>query len=118
MRRITATLEIRRRLRDTEPDRYGNPSRAFGEPERWPVFAVAPLADGDPEPAGGERDVRVRALTVLAPIDGPRPDALDRVVHADDEYEVIGPPDVWDRNPNVGRTMHRGITVHLRRSEG
>lgn len=115
MRRITATLGIRRRIEGAE-DRYGNPVEAWSDPEPWPVYAVGPRASD--EPWTENRDPNVAELTVFAPVDGPRPGPLDRVVVDGLEWDVDGRPGEWDRNPHVEATRQRGIVVNLERKEG
>ena len=118
-RRITQTLGIRRRI-EGEEDIYGNPKVTYGEPEDWPVYAVAPRVQaGTAEPAEDNRDAIYTGLTVYAPLNGPRPGPHDLAVHAGhDDWEVIGEVGVWDTNPHAPNTRHVGIVVNLDRTEG
>lgn len=115
MRRVTAVLAILRRV-EGEPDRYGNPTVGW-EQVSWPVFAVAPRIESS-DPGLENRDPVVRGLTVFAPANGPRPAATDRVLVDGDAFDVVGDVGVWDRNPHVLSTRHRGIVVNLKRTEG
>ncbi len=117
MRRITATLSIRRRI-DGAVDRYGNPTVTYTDGVAWPVYAVAPRSAGDAEPFQGGRDAVVRGLQVFAPVDGPRPGPHDLVDYRGESWAVIGDEAEWDRNPHFVSTFHRGIVVNLERKEG
>lgn len=117
MRRITATLSIRRRT-EGAVDRYGNPVVGYSEGVAWPVFAVAPRSAGDAEPFQGARDPVVRGLQVFAPVDGPRPGSHDVVEYRGDQWVVVGDVAEWDRNPHALVTTQRGIVVNLERKEG
>lgn len=118
MRRITQTLEIRRKVVG-EPDRYGNPGTVGWVGEAWPVYAVAPRGQaGLSEPFEANRDPVVKGLQVFAPVEGPRPGPHDRVVHGGAEWTVTGDVGVWDHNPHFARTTQRGVVVNLDRSEG
>lgn len=115
MRRITATLGIRRRI-EGELDMYGNPRVSHGDPEPWPVYAVAPRAST--EPGEANRDLVLSGLTVYAPASGPRPDAHDLVTYRSEDWQVTGDVGEWDRNPHVTLTSQHGIVVNLDRTEG
>lgn len=118
IRRVTAVLGIRRRIEGAK-DIYGNPKVAYGDPEEWPVYAVAPRSQaGTAEPAEDNRDLVYTGLTVYAPLDGPRPGAHDLVVHTGDDWEVIGEVGVWGKNPHAPDTRHVGIVVNIDRTEG
>lgn len=114
MRRITATLAIRRRV-EGAVDRYGNPTISYGPPEPWPVYAVEPRV-GE-EPMERARDALISSVVVYAP-SSPRPGPLDRVEHLGVTWEVRGQVGDWDRNPHVPVTTQRGIAVNLERKEG
>lgn len=115
MRRITQVLTIRPRV-EGDTDRYGNPVVGYGPGVDWPVFAVAPRSstEGD-EP---NRDLVFVGVTVYAPADGPAPGPHDLVVWGGEDWQVVGDPGVWDNNPHVTATRHRGIVVNLDRKEG
>lgn len=115
MRRITATLAIRRRVEGAS-DIYGNPKVSYGAPEEWPVFAVAPRSSTEPQDPN--RDLVVTGITVFAPVEGTMPGALDLVEHRGDTWQVTGDVGTWDENPHVVSTRQHGIVVNLDRTEG
>ena len=117
MRRVTATLLIRRRVEEAV-DRYGNPTVSYAPGVEWPVYAVAPRSAGEAEPFVGLRDAVVRGLQVFAPVEGPRPGPHDLVEYWGEKWEVVGDVAVWDNNPHVLVTTERGIVVNLERKEG
>lgn len=118
MRRITQTLGIKRRV-EGERDRYGNPVVSYADPVEWPVYSVAPRGQaGLSEPFEANRDPILRGVTVHAPVDGPRPGPHDLVVLGGLDWDVVGDVGVWDDNPHVPATRHRGIVVNLDRTEG
>lgn len=115
MRRITATLEIRRRI-EGATDMYGNPKVSYGAPEEWPVFAVAPRSSTEPQDPN--RDLVITGITVFAPVDGPTPGPHDLVGYGDDSWQVTGNVGTWDENPHVVSTRQHGVVVSLDRTEG
>lgn len=115
MRRITATLSIRRRI-EGEIDVYGNPTVGYGPPEEWPVYAVSPRSSTEPQEAN--RDLVVTGITVFAPTGGPTPGPHDLVDYSGASWQVTGDVGTWDENPHVVSTRQRGIVVNLDRTEG
>lgn len=115
MRRITATLGIRRRI-EGDLDAYGNPRVTYTTPEAWPVYAIAPRTSE--ELAEDNRNVVISGLAVFAPAGGPVPGPHDLVDCRGETWQVIGDVGLWDRNPHVAATTQRGIVVNLNRTEG
>lgn len=115
MRRVTAVLGIRRRIKG-EADEYGNPRVSYGDPEEWPVYAVQPRQSDEPD--ADNRDAVSTGITVLAPLHGPRPGPLDLVVHDGELWDVTGDVGTWQHNPHVATTKQAGIVVNLDRTEG
>lgn len=111
---VTATLGVRRRIVIAGvPDRHGNPTFTFSEPQPWPVWGIAP---GAAEPHEPNRDLSIVEWTVYAPMSPALPGELDRVILDDVEYEVEGRALDWTRGPWPHPTA--GAVVELKRPEG
>ena len=112
MRRITAVVEVLRRVEDGL-DRYGNATETW-DPVPWGVWGIAPRESDEPDTVG--RDVSIEKRTLYGPLPcpvGPR----DRVILPDGlTYEVEGEVGDWTGNPH-GRSQE-GAVVRLERSEG
>lgn len=106
------TLGIRRFAADGE-DAHGNPVETWGDSLDWPVHAIAPGANTEPD--NPNRDTSHILATIYAP-EGIHPGPRDLVVLDGREYEVEGEAKQWTHGP--WSTSVGGIVVELRRSEG
>lgn len=94
-------------------DRQGNPVSTWAAPVQAPVHGVAPRVVT--EPGDPNRHAVVEGLTVYAP-PGTTVGPHDRVVIADQEYEVVGEVEDWTVGPWLNPAA--GVVINVERVEG
>lgn len=119
-RRITATVQVERRITGEERDRKGNPLYTFDPPTPVGVYAITPNVSTEPDEVGRPNAV-VTGWTLYAPLDT-RVSAYDRVtLPAGTRTEVVGEVARWEKNPHT--RVHRmlrneGIAVTVEATKG
>lgn len=92
-------------------DRYGDVVDTWGPEVPLKVYSIAPRGSTEPDEAG--RTAVISGFSILAPVNAIGPH--DRLVIDDEDYEVQGNVQDWNRGPFGWQP---GVEVLVERAEG